>query len=400
MRQQAFRRTLVRGAVASAFAMSLPVVALADTGANTMSAPSQPQYGQSRTLMQSHFDALDTNHDGVISRAEFEAHDASTGSPAYASSHYIRATNLMGSDVRSANGQDIGEVQDLLVDVNAGKVKSAIVSLDTDSDKLYRYPISAFAKTSGPDELVLKAGERGPEAAQVFARNDWPSWVPGSNTTSTSHLQSGVWQAKRLIGKDIEDRNGDHLGEITDLVIDRATGSVKYAVMRYDRPWSLDNPLVAVPLESFNFGNGRRTVSLNVDRDNVDHQLAFDAADPRSLVLERWIVLIPENATGKQAANTTTAYSAAGNSGASTSGGSASGTSTMSGSTSASAPASSPGASAQTSEFDRLDTNHDGVLSQAEYAAASSSRESFSAADKDSNSAVTRSEFAASRATQ
>jgi sporulation protein YlmC with PRC-barrel domain len=323
------------------FAASLPVAALAATGGAPASDPmssdqsrtalssdqSRAQSGtpmssdQQRASTSARFDALDTNHDGVISRSEFGVHEANGASAvpasstngasaAPASSNYMRATTLMGSDVRDTNGKDIGKVQDLLVDVDTGKVKSAIVSLGNDSrtgTELYRYPITAFSRSGTSNELLLKTSERPPEPSQKFGRDNWPSWVAGSDkTASSSQRQSGVWQASRLIGKDIEDRNGEHLGEIADLVIDSNTGDVAQAIMRYDRPWSLDNPLVAVPLESLDFHGGRRAVSMDVDRNNFDSLPAFSSAAPNGVFVERWIVLVPKAITGNGTRNAAT----------------------------------------------------------------------------------------------
>jgi sporulation protein YlmC with PRC-barrel domain len=190
-----------------------------------------------------------------------------------------------------------------------------------------------------------------------FDRSNWD--FDGTDRRAGSSRQ-GLWQASRLLGRDVADRNDDHLGEIKDLVIDGRSGQVQYVVMRYDRPWSLDNPLVAVPLHSLRFGGDQQQVSMNVDRHEVDTQrTAGGMSSSPDLWIERWFVLVPqdtsESATGSKGADSNVAGR---------------------------------------SEFGRLDTDGDGSLSQAEYDAATRAMPAFANVDRNANKSVSRDEFA------
>ena len=308
--------------------------------------------------MQRQFDRFDANRDGTISRAEFEmrgkqAHRGLTAQGAMPGrmAGSLSARELIGADVRNPKGTDLGEIEDLLIDVDSGKVRSAILSfggfLDI-GDKLFRYPLSDFSRSSEGDKLVLDVSRTTLDASRGFDRDAWPDWVSTDKGASTRAM--GVWQASRLLGRDIDDRTGDHLGEIADIVVDSKSGNVDYVVMRYDRPWSLDNPLVAIPMNALTFGLDRRTVSMNVDRHQLDAQRVASGASTPDLWVERWIVIAPV-ATG----------------------------------------------TAATRDFDRLDTNRDGALSRSEYGTTDADRP-FSSVDKDSNGSVTREEFAAAPA--
>ena len=72
-----------------------------------------------------------------------------------------------------------------------------------------------------------------------------------------------------------------------------------------DSPWSAANPELALPLKTFNFDDERQ-VSLNVNKDRIDEQVAANRdwgnnARPGNVVVERWIVIFPEDATSATA---------------------------------------------------------------------------------------------------
>jgi len=307
----------------TAVALAMPALALAgttqgtnDNNANSNNAQASndshlalrgPRTTQSSSERQADRNALwnrlDTNHDGQISRAEFDANydsammDQNNSLQASSASGYLsgemRASNLIGATVQNRQGQDLGEIKDLIVDVNTGDVRNAIVSFGSTlgvGDKLFRYPLSSFSRARNSDALVLDVDKQSLRSAKGFDRDHW-----------VESKSQNVWQASRLIGKDVADRNGDHLGEIKDLAIDPRSDKIDYAVLKYDRPWSLDNPLVAIQLDSFNFGDGRHDISMNIDRNQIDAQTS---AQPRvswnapagSVVTERWVFLFPDNA--------------------------------------------------------------------------------------------------------
>ncbi len=303
---------------------------------------------------------LDTDNDGLVSRAEFDAQhgslaagDANVGvavvttavvpatprAGASAGGQDIRADKLIGMHVRNPQGQDLGEIKDLVVDTQQGKVRYAVLSfggfLDI-GDKLFAYPLSAFSRGPGGDVLVLDVDKQKLENAPGFERKRWMDWndrgylsrvdryfAPDGQAGAANRMVS----ARRLMGRDVHDRTGDDIGEIKDLVVDLDNGSVSYAVLEYDKPWSLDNPRFAVPLASFDFSNPRDT-RLDLDRDRIERAVSGGStrttarAKPAVQVEHYAIVLVPEQSsqTTAQGGSTPGASSAAtaGSSGATT----------------------------------------------------------------------------------
>ncbi|HCO24856.1 MAG: hypothetical protein CME31_20450 [Gimesia sp.] len=59
-------------------------------------------------------------------------------------------------------------------------------------------------------------------------------------------------RASKLIGMNIENPQGQSLGEINDLVINTSTGEVRYAAVTYGGFLGVGNKMFAVPFEAFN----------------------------------------------------------------------------------------------------------------------------------------------------
>jgi sporulation protein YlmC with PRC-barrel domain len=389
MSTAAFPHRILRSLLLPAIGLALPASTLA-AGADT-AGTAAADYGMSARAQQL-WQTLDTNRDGSVSRAEFNAHHgdefvARLPAQPEALQPTMRASKLIGKDVRHRGGAGEGEIHDLLVDVNTGRIRGAVVSIGgmmNVGDRLYEYPLSAFGSGADGDRLVLNVDAQTVRSARGFDRDNWPYAASTVGDAARARPTESLWRASRLIGRDVEDRNGDHLGEIEDLVIDTRNQRVHSAVLKYDRPWSLDNPLVGLPLSSLQFAPDRENVSMNVDRHRLDEQLVQAHADQggrnANVIVERWIVFLPADVRTGGASGT----AERGQRGATES-------------ATAGAANRSPTAATTTAtvEFDRLDTNGDGQLSRAEIASASGLPAGFDAMDRNDNQSVSRDEFAA-----
>lgn len=60
-------------------------------------------------------------------------------------------------------------------------------------------------------------------------------------------------RASKLMGMNIENPQGDGVGEIKDLVLDSSTGKIRYAAVTYGGLLGIGNKLFAVPFEAFEY---------------------------------------------------------------------------------------------------------------------------------------------------
>jgi len=293
----------------------------------------------------------------------------------------MRASKLIGSDVRNAQNENLGEIKDLIIDVNNDRVYYAILSFGGFlglGDKLFAYPVSAFTQTGNDDKVILNVDKARLKGAPGFAARDFPDFnAPKYRTDVDGYFgptaavkpmpNQMLRRASEWIGKDINDRNGKDVGEIEDLVVNMGNGKIHYAVVEFDKSWSLNDKLLAVPMKALHHTTTSKDLVWDIDKSRVDTSLAFDKNrwpnlnDPKHLVdVDRYLlVLVPTAGAAPGMAGTTTA------------------------------PASA-------SLFDRLDTNRDGMLSTAEAQKDAKVQAAWKNLNPRSDGSVSRAEFMAS----
>lgn len=92
----------------------------------------------------------------------------------------VRASELMGRNIESTNGDDVGEVQDLVVDLNSGRVLYAVLSFGgfaNIGDDYYAVPLRVLNFDQANDILVFDVDENMLQNAPSFSSNDWPDNV-------------------------------------------------------------------------------------------------------------------------------------------------------------------------------------------------------------------------------
>lgn len=95
----------------------------------------------------------------------------------------FRASDLTGMTVKNASGQNLGSVDDLVIDVSTGKVRYAAVSFGGFlgvGDKLFAVPFHAFQLKNDTGEnkrhLVLNVTKERLERAKGFDKKAWPDF--------------------------------------------------------------------------------------------------------------------------------------------------------------------------------------------------------------------------------
>jgi len=115
--------------------------------------------------------------------------DRLSGMPAVqpADAYYaFRASELIGKDVVNVAGKDVGDLKDLVINMNAQKVHYAVLEFDPGifrSEKLFAVPLRAFMFKRDPgdrsdlktENLVLNVGKSQLENMRGFDKNQWPN---------------------------------------------------------------------------------------------------------------------------------------------------------------------------------------------------------------------------------
>jgi len=195
----------------------------------------------------------------------------------------VRASDLIGRTVRNQNGEYMGQVRDLVVQMGTGEVRYAVVTAGGDP-RLYALPIHSIKAGSGNDIVVDLPR---PRLADFRSWTQWPDmhdaayWneldrVSGFRPVQPGH---GYDRLSELRGKLVVGANGEHLGRVEDFVINTSNDAVHYAIVALDPGRPGGGRLVAVPLHGFDFPReGVNRLALRIDASRLAQLETFDAA--------------------------------------------------------------------------------------------------------------------------
>jgi sporulation protein YlmC with PRC-barrel domain len=92
----------------------------------------------------------------------------------------LRASTIIGDRVRNLKGDDLGTIDELVIDIRAGRIAYAVLSYGGFlgmGDKLFAIPWEALMRRSDERRFVLDIDEETLKNAPGFDREHWPTSV-------------------------------------------------------------------------------------------------------------------------------------------------------------------------------------------------------------------------------
>lgn len=89
----------------------------------------------------------------------------------------LSSTSIVGTKVMNHQDEDLGKIEDLMIDLSAGRVAYAVVSFGGFlgmGDKLFAVPFSALTCDCEKEVMRLDANKEKLEKAPGFDKDDWP----------------------------------------------------------------------------------------------------------------------------------------------------------------------------------------------------------------------------------
>jgi len=225
--------------------------------------------------------------------AGMERGSASEGGPSMrADLQYLtRAETLLGSRVKNAAGENLGKVEELVVDTTHQVAHYAVLSFGGVlglGDKLYAYPVRMLRPTSTVGELTLEVERERLQQAPGFAPERWPEWGTSAYLRnvdryfgSAEATQAGptlrLVRARELVGSEVVDGEGRAAARVADLVVGLGNGRVACAVLEV-QPAEGGPVLVPVTLSSLVFPHGGNAAVLRapLGEEAMRHAFARD----------------------------------------------------------------------------------------------------------------------------
>jgi len=90
----------------------------------------------------------------------------------------LSASSLKGDKVVNHQGDDLGEIQEIMIDLDRGRIAYAVLSFGGFlgmGDKLFAIPWQAFSVDTVQKRLVLNTKKELLEKATGFDKSNWPN---------------------------------------------------------------------------------------------------------------------------------------------------------------------------------------------------------------------------------
>lgn len=90
----------------------------------------------------------------------------------------LSSSSLNGTDVVNPQGEDLGHVEDLMIDLNTGRVLYTVLSFGGIlgiGNKLFAVPFQAFTVNQDDENFILNMDKERLKNAPGFDKESWPA---------------------------------------------------------------------------------------------------------------------------------------------------------------------------------------------------------------------------------
>ncbi|MCO5099774.1 MAG: PRC-barrel domain-containing protein [Burkholderiaceae bacterium] len=195
----------------------------------------------------------------------------------------VRATDLIGANVRNPQQMSLGEIEDLIVDMKTGEVRYAILAFDPgilSGEKLWGVPTSELRMSDVGNTVIYDLDRERLERATLDRSSfDDDLVFDGKRVMNNLDAAYGLYQpssgarahrASDLVGENLVNRAGDGIGRLADLVIDMNRQRVHYAVLELDAGIASPERDVVVPLHALEQNLDDSALLLKIDDSKLD----------------------------------------------------------------------------------------------------------------------------------
>jgi len=102
-------------------------------------------------------------------------------------SRVLTASTLTGDRVRNGAGEDLGKVEQIMIDISSGRVAYVVLSFGGFlgiGDKLFAVPWDAMRLDQGEHQFILDVDRETLDNAPGFDKNAWPDMADASFATA------------------------------------------------------------------------------------------------------------------------------------------------------------------------------------------------------------------------
>jgi sporulation protein YlmC with PRC-barrel domain len=119
------------------------------------------------------------------------------------------------------------------------------------------------------------------------------SMVLGTVAWAAPNMDPRMYRSSKLVGADVENPQGEDLGDIKDVVIDAPTGRVAYVVVTFGGFLGMGEKYFAIPFAALRPEPGEKPGDqerylLNIDKERLKNAPGFDANNWPNMADRTW----------------------------------------------------------------------------------------------------------------
>ncbi|MCI0743864.1 MAG: PRC-barrel domain-containing protein [Verrucomicrobia subdivision 3 bacterium] len=202
------------------------------------------------------------------------------------------AKKLIGMNLRASDGDVLGKLSDMVVDLEPGRVIYGIVNLQGrggmkavapqtlspgSDDKSLRF-MGDEAKLNAAPSFDRNADLHNAQfASSVYTHFGQQAWFATSGKFGNVHKTSDVMKMK------VENVQNENLGQVQNLMVDLSQARVLYVIMSVAPSIGRGDHLLAVPPSAFTLSPERKTLVSDADKSKLEGAPRFTRANLREL---------------------------------------------------------------------------------------------------------------------
>lgn len=109
----------------------------------------------------------------------------------------LSASTLASDKVKNLEGEDLGKIEDLMIDLESGRLAYAVLSFGSGfmhSGKLFAIPWASLEVDQADKKVILKVPRELLESAEGFDKDHWPDMAdPAFRTRTYGHFGVEPW---------------------------------------------------------------------------------------------------------------------------------------------------------------------------------------------------------------
>lgn len=216
------------------------------------------------------------------------------------------AKKIIGLEVRDSQGQKVGKIKDMAVDLEAGRIAEVLVASGGAlgvGEKVYALPPELFAHDESNSFVRVNLDQARLNSAPVFDYSKWGESVesarvaqvyqyyniqpwfavngqPAVNHIVQPHDRLGYLKpADKLIGFSARNLNDEKLGKVENLMIDLPAGRVVEVVLGTGGFLGMGDELCAIPPGALHYNADHSGVLLDTTKDALKAAPRFKSRD-------------------------------------------------------------------------------------------------------------------------